>query len=60
MAPARFTQGITKNGRIFEFHDSWQRPERRHFRLGEKWIGTTVHFDRNLVEGMRYATLDVF
>ena len=62
LSPTRFTQGITKSGRRFEFHDSWQQPERRHFRLGDEWIGTTVHFDRNLnlAEGMKYATLDAF
>lgn len=38
----RFTKGITKSGRRFEFHDTWERPGNRHRLFDEEWIGTTV------------------
>jgi hypothetical protein len=55
--PTRFTQGITRSGQRFEFHDSWQRPERRHFTLGEEWIGVTSFIDatQSLSSCIRYV-----
>ena len=58
MHGTRFTRGIKQNGERFEFHDSWQREDRRHLILDEPWIGETVFVEegRSLLEAQ--LTLD--
>ena len=43
----RFTYGITADGRSFEFHDDWTKPERAHMVLDEPWVGYTVFTERS-------------
>ena len=43
----RFTYGITAEGRSFEFHDDWTKPERAHMVLDEPWVGYTVFTERS-------------
>ena len=38
----RFTKGVTRSGRTFEFHDNWQEPNSAHRLLDEHWVGCTT------------------
>ena len=38
----RFTQGVTRSGKVFEFHDGWQNPDNAHRLLDEHWVGCTT------------------
>ena len=42
----RFTCGVTKSGKSFEFFDDWTRPDSSHRTLEEPWIGYTVFLER--------------
>ena len=61
LSSIRFTKGITRSGRRFEFHDRWNKAERRHLQIDEDWIGTTVFVDANteLHDGWLSSNLEV-
>ena len=39
---SRFTCGVTRDGKAFEFYGDWTRPENSHRLLPEPWIGYSV------------------
>ena len=55
LSVTRFTYGVTKSGKRFEFHDDWTLPQRRHMVLEEPWVGHTIFTERsvNLVDAQR-------
>ena len=42
----RFTYGVTADGKTFEFHDDWTKPERAHMVLDEPWTGYIIFTER--------------
>ena len=46
----RFTKGVTRSGREFEFHDNWQDPLAAHRLLDEHWVGCTTFIDEAKVD----------
>ena len=46
----RFTKGVTRSGRQFEFHDNWQDPLTAHRLLDEHWVGCTTFIDEAKVD----------
>ena len=43
----RFTKGVTRSGKLFEFHDKWNDEMEAHRLLEEPWVGLTTFIERD-------------